>query len=278
MAPAKDVWARANKEVFAEAEPRFDGGCWNHDLVQGDCNPLNPCEDGGWPVCGFQNAVTNAQFLTCAARMSYAADARRAWGWLANWFSETNPELPPDQRLLASYPGVGKLARERVSTYASSRPGNFPSVHNYRKDRHWAGDQGILLGALAEMVRLDPVRGPSYYATAKDILSAVPAKLANGQILQPWTPPDTIPSGFATDYSTGVGVFMRYLLYVYRHDSVLGSYIASNYQTFVPANADAVCNSVGTCPPLPDGSSMDDMECLLNQLAVLNAAIAILPR
>jgi hypothetical protein len=126
--------------------------------------------------------------------------------------------------------------------------------------------------------KLDPDGQGVYYFMAKAILDAVRTKLVKGQILQPWMPPKTIGSEYLTDYATGAGVFMRYLLYVYNSgDEVLKPYIASaEYKGFIQANADAVCASVGKCPPLPDGSQIDQMECLLNQLAVLNAAIVIL--
>lgn len=279
MAPATKVWENADKTKFGKAKPRFPDGCWNHGFVLDTVDPCDPLnrQKASWPACGIQNAVTNTQYLVCAARFSQVANAKTEYIWLWNWFY--NPSLLDDQRLLASYKDVGQLVRERVSTFAEAPDKTYPPAPNYDKDRHWTGDQGILLGALLEMVRLDPNRRADYYPLAKAILDAVRTKLVNGrQILQPWTPPKTIGSIYLTDYATGVGVFMRYLLYVYDSgDEVLRPYIASQeYWGFIKDNADAVCDSIGKCPPLPNGSQMDHMECLLNQLAVLNAAIVIL--
>lgn len=274
MQPATQVWAKADKQIFALAKPRFDGGCWNHDFVQVSCDPVNPPDF--WPACGIQNTVTNAQYLVAAARFSRTADARRQYDWLSSWFFDSSLSL--DQRLLVTYEGAGALVRERVSTFAMAPDGKYPPTPNYDKDRHWTGDQGILLGALLEMVSLDPPRRDEYWAMARSMLNAVRIRLVNGnQILQPWMPANSFDSSYATDYGTGAGVFMRYLLYLYLSgDPVLRPYISSTYRSFIQTNADAACQSIGNCPLLPDGSPMDPVECLLSQLAVLNAAVAIL--
>jgi hypothetical protein len=278
MAPATQVWANADQSEFARAKPRFGYGCWNHNFVKSDSDPCDPLnrDDKDWPACGIQNTVTNTQFLVCAARFTNVATGYR---FLWSWFYDGS--LPEDNRLLAKYPNVGQLVRERVSTFGEAPDKTFPAAPNYDKNRHWTGDQGILLGALLELVRIDPNHQKDYHDMATSILDAVKTKLTKlvnkRQILQPWTPPDTIGSDYLTDYATGVGVFMRYLLYVYDSgDAVLRPYIASEkYKGFIKDNADAVCDSIGNCP-LPDESEMDGMECLLNQLAVLNAAIVIL--
>jgi hypothetical protein len=281
MAPATQVWANADQSKFALAKPRFGYGCWNHNFLLSDgddnCDPLNRKPNNRpWPACGIQNTVTNTQFLVCAARFKNVATGYR---FLWSWFYDAT--LSEDNRLLANYPNVGQLVRERVSTFAETPDKKYPAAPNYDKDRHWTGDQGILLGALLELMRIDPNNQKIYRDMATSILGAVKTKLTklvnNRQILQPWTPPNTIGSIYLTDYATGVGVFMRHLLYGYDSgDPVLKPYIASaDYKGFIKDNADAVCASVGNCT-LPDGSEMDDMECLLNQLAVLNAAIVIL--
>ena len=262
MLPATQVWQNRPKKRFDGAEPRFAGGCWNHDFVAGNCEPLEP---GTW--CGIQNTVTNTQYLVATARMGLDASAQTTW--LNSWF-----EVAGEEGLLAWYDQDLVLIRERVSTFADGH-----TTPGYEPERAWAGDQGILLGALVEMARLehDPAKQKYYYKLANAVLGAIPTKLSNAGILLPWTPADTIDPIFDKDYSTGIGVFMRYLLYVYEHDAILGPVIAAKYPNFITANANAVCTAVGKCPPLPDKSPMDSMECRLNQLAVLNAAVAILP-
>ncbi len=275
MEPATQVWANADKQIFARAQPRFDGGCWNHDFVQYECDPLYSTDR--WPACGIQNTVTNAQYLVATARLSLDADAKRQYGWLRNWFFD--PSLSDDQKLLVNYDAYTSLVRERVSTFAQAPDGTYPPTLNYDKDRRWTGDQGILAGAMLEMVSLDPPGQSEYYAIARSVLGGVRTRLiGNGQILLPWMPANSFDSTYGIDYSTGIGVFMRYVLYLYSsNDPVIKSYISSDlYKSFIQANADAVCQSIGNCPALPDGLPMDPMECLLNQLAVLNAAIAIL--
>jgi hypothetical protein len=277
MAPATKVWENADKNIFARAKPRFDGGCWNRYFVPvgepNACDPLRSTD--AWPACGIQNTVTNTQYLVFGARFSQADDAKREYGWLRKWFFDAS--LSADQKLLASYEGVGMLVRERVSTYAQAADGTYPPALNYDRDRHWTGDQGILLGALLEMVRLDPGGQTEYYFVARTVLDAVRTKLVNAQLLQPWMPAGTIGSDYLTDYATGVGVYMRYLQYVASsNDATLKQYISSEAsKSFIQTNADEVCKSIANCPRLPGGSKIEQMECLLNQLAVLNAAIVI---
>jgi hypothetical protein len=59
-------WDRADHAKFADYEPLFDGGVWNH-IVDDDCNP-GP--DGVDELCGRQNTVTNALYLVLANRLS----------------------------------------------------------------------------------------------------------------------------------------------------------------------------------------------------------------
>ncbi len=278
MSPATQVWAKADQRGYARAEPRFGGGCWNHDFAPGasepsQCNPLKSTDR--WPVCAIQNTVTNTQYLVSAARLLQADDAKRQYGWLRRWFSD--PSLAPDQSLLAGGDDW-VLVRERVSTFAQ-QDGTYPQAPNHDKDRHWAGDQGILLGALLEMISLDPPGQSQYLGNARRILEGVRTRLVDDrQILQPWMPADSIDQTYYSDYLTGIGVFMRYLLYVYNSDNpTLRQYVSSpQYKAFIQANADAACQAIGDCPPFPNGRPADQMECLLNQLSVLNAAVAIL--
>ena len=130
---------------------------------------------------------------------------------------------------------------------------------------------------LSAMVDLAPiVQRDILYTVARGILEGVRSLLVNSQgILQPWIPAGESFQGDSSDYSTGVGVYMRYLLYAFQQDTSLKQYILQTYQPFIQINAEAVCNSIATCPPLPDGKCIEPMECLLNQLAVLNAAIVI---
>jgi hypothetical protein len=130
---------------------------------------------------------------------------------------------------------------------------------------------------LSAMVDLAPVvQSDILYTVAGGILEGVRSLLVNSQgILQPWIPGGENFQGDSPDYSTGVDVYIRYLLYAFQQDAFLKQYILQTYQPFIQINAEAVCNSIETCPRLLDGTSLEPMECLLNQLAVLNAAIVI---
>ena len=75
-------------------------------------------------------------------------------------------------------------------------------------------------------------------------------------------------------------MFLRYLLsafeYAFRNDPGLAQDIKTVYGPFLQGNADAICQSIGKCQRWPENQQPDDQECLLNQLATLNAAINIL--
>ena len=285
---APKVWEKVRiYPQYAEAAPRFEGGCWNNYFVPlSVCDPAsrcNPLDKDGDPVCGCQNTVTNGLYLVLDARYYQQtgssnpylkAAAERERDWFNHWFF--NSDLSPDEKLLASLNG-GALARERVSTYTFYN-GSYPPVRAYQKGFHWAGDQGIILGAMVDMARIDPDRANVYRAIARGILDGVEKEMCIGGILQPWIPAEQLKD-YDEDYSTGVGVYMRYLLYAFLYDPVLNTYIMGAYKPFIQTNADSICDSQGKltpCPRLPDGTSMDPRECLLNRLAMLNAAIVIL--
>ena len=269
------VWERADQQTFREAKPRFVGGCWNNYFSLG-CDPLT----GPGKLCGFQNTVTNGLYLVLAARyfqqtgyISYLTAAQREWRWFLQWFLD--PSLHPDERLLDVYTAPSPtrmLVRERVSTYAFWN-GKYPPVRAYDKNLNWAGDQGLILGAMVSLISI--LKDTSLYNFAIGILDGIQDRLVDDKgILQPWRPGIDF-QGDSPDYSTGMGVYMRYLLYAFQQDTFLKQYILQTYQPFIQINAEAVCNSIKTCPPLPDGTSIEPMECWLNKLAVLNAAIVI---
>jgi hypothetical protein len=270
------VWDRAEKPYFDEAQPRFAGGCWNNDLQRGGCDPLEPGTDPYF--CGIQNTVTNGQYLVLSARFyrqsrdrTYLDAALQLYHWFQQWYSD--PNLTPEQNLLARFPDGKVLIRERVSTYAFWKQG-YPPVRYYRPNFHWAGDQGIILGAMVDLAQIDPTRATIYQAFGRAILDGVREHMTDAQdILPPWIPDDSL-GAYNDDYSTGIGVFMRYLLYAFRTDPVLSAYISGTYKSFVMANANKVCKEVAGCSY--SGYPMNEMECLINQLAVLNAETAIM--
>ena len=88
-------------------------------------------------------------------------------------------------------------------------------------------------------------------------------------VLQPWTSGD---GGDPGDYATGIGVFMRYLLYADQRN-VLGMRKitrGTDYQKLIDANVQAVLNNT-----VPRDDAEDRLTHLTNCLAILVAAIAM---
>jgi hypothetical protein len=115
-------------------------------------------------------------------------------------------------------------------------------VRAYDKNLNWAGDQGLIRGALVSLISI--LKDTSLYNFAIGILDGVQDRLINDKgILQPWRPGNLF-QGDSPAYATGVGVYMRYLLYAFQQYAFLKQYILQTYQPFIQANADAVCNSI----------------------------------
>lgn len=272
------VWDRRPKpggtDYFASLEPRFVGGVWNSNWSQNtdncqtdSCDPIKPCKGG---LCGFQNTVTNGLYWTLAARLftvfkqpPQLAAAAREHTFLKQWFDLT----PSDDALLNSFGSGLAVVRERVSTYSSGGP-----VAGYQSDMAWAGDQGVILGGLVDMMLVLGKSSPQYpelLATAKAILAGSKTYLAQDGILQPWTPGMSPPGGDSDDYNTGVAAFYRYVLYAFQNNIDLTTYLmspTSGYLEFVRDNAQHVVDN-----PSPT----DDLTGLTNDLARLVAAVAM---
>jgi hypothetical protein len=219
------VWDRADQTKYRLYGPRFPGGCWNRDYAA----PYGNLPDPPWSVGGRQNTVTNGQYLVLSLRCALAdpqvPDFRTAamttWTWFQSWNGDG---VSIDQKLLATLDG-SVIYRERASTYAR-QDGSYPPDTSYDPQRYWAGDQGILLGALVDWAQLDYKNAPFYRSQAQALLRGVLATLQDPKnILLAW------PSGLFDpdpgDYQTGPGVFMRYLKYAVQKDPVIKDYVQS---------------------------------------------------
>ena len=268
---APKVWAKADQEKYADYAPRFEGGVWNAHWTD-DCNPIDPCND----LQGIQNTVTNGLFLILAARLGCIgrADcqqaANRQYAFLRQWFEVKAPA----ERLLAPCPdsGDGAFVRERVSVYASGAP-----THAYRPSLAWSGDQGLILGGLIDRMILEPRAYAETAPLARTILRGARATLVDADgILQAWQERDGrgAPGGDVDDYMTGPSVFMRTLLYAYRANPDLKTFLQqAGYLDVVRANAEKACE------PLDPGTDDDRALILLtNNLATLTAAAVMLNR
>ena len=194
------------------------------------------------------------------------------------WFA-FDLDRDPDRALMYFYDDDREKAvvRERVSSFLSGemdRPGE-----GYRSDLAWTGDQGLILGGLVDRMRIVPSGSAEYEALlgiARQILAGTMDYLVDTEpdkrgILLPWRPGDA-PGGDDPDYRTGIGVFMRYLLYAYQNNTDLKSDLRQeNAQVFVRANAEYVVHNSDR------PQSEDRVVNLTNNLATLVAAVGMLP-
>ena len=280
-------WAKADQAKFAAYEPLFDGGVWNAILMEATpsrdcCYPGPECDQ----LCGRQNTVTNGLYLVLASRLyldkiltkpAYLEAANREYAFLHKWFA-FDLDHDPDRALMYFYDDDREKAvvRERVSCFLSGmedRPGE-----GYRSDLAWTGDQGLILGGLVDRMRIVPSGSAEYKALlgiARQILAGTMDYLVDTEpdkrgILLPWRTGDA-PGGDDDDYWTGIGVFMRYLLYAYQNNTDLKSDLRQeDAQVFVLANAEYVVHN----PDRPQ--STDPVVNLTNNLATLVAAVGML--
>jgi hypothetical protein len=156
--------------------------------------------------------------------------------------------------------------------------GGEPKAPGFAPEWAWTGDQGLLLGGIADTLFYYGVTGWSERALW--ILDGAKANLVDGSnILRPWsgsgTDPEWLP-GFLADYETGVGVFWRYALYVWTKWGALRPHINEKaYRQFVKDNADAAVSGKGWSGENPPFDSVAPFDSLTNQLAVLLMAIAM---
>ena len=377
-------------ENWSRYEPRFEEGVWNSAFAgktpgpQSDCNPnihqdptifpTPPPIPVGTPgdYCStlnpLQNTVTNGLYLVLNTRYymanPQAPETRRdktvgIYEWFKSWMDVEDEEITLCSKnqikpsLLDAETG---LVRERTGTYAkdtTQSPQCFQGVKWYEQDLAWAGDQGIVLGGLVDIMNSGLTQDDAWLLEkAKGILDGVKDHMTKGMsgsthdnlalgMLRPWTrfdgwgPDDstdsyfTSPGGFgfgdpdyplpgsledeascscpsckipldsSVNYVAGPGIFMRYLLYVYRNNKDLRDHIRSDeYLAFLKANADFIArggyscsckNDIdsGTCQGADSGTCQGadcgtydicNLSCQITRLATLNTAVSILAK
>ncbi len=285
------VWDLA-PEIFNEFEPYFDGGIWNYfwttESVPTMCK--TPCAPDTKFFCGRQNTVTNGLYLVAAAmRAADTGDqfseqaAMREWDFLNNWFNfpgdTSNSLLYP----LGPDPDGPAVVRERVSTYA-----NGEQDDDFSSDLAWAGDQGLILGGLLRFTDAVPAHRQAILNLAKRITDGVQEYLSDGTRFFPWSNVrnphvDPIggpnigssPDGDDNDYNTGIGVYMRYLLYAYQTNNEMRRHLQdTGYPELVLKFAeDFASQDQGLC--YRDEENCDDLVRYTNKLAALVAALAM---
>jgi hypothetical protein len=295
---APNVWAN-NKDNpdFKPLEPRIPGGVWNTDWSRPDgCGNLHKAPDFSstcWPgfdkhpfnLEGIQNTVTNGLYLVLALRLHQATKditkdtvyrdaAKLEYDFLNQWLklgSPSDPSLPSsDISLLLKlrepqgYYTYG-LVRERVATYT-----NGLHVCGYESGLVWSGDQGLIVGAMIDRMIVEPDDDNSNsdackYAVAILLGVVDVTNRESAGIVIPWIKGN---GGDPEDYSTGPGVFMRYLLYADQtNESLIRSHTRTPaYQSLISANATQA---------LKQKEIGGDLTSLTNALAILVAAIVM---
>lgn len=266
------VWDNElNKEAMAMYRPRFEGGVWNSNWPDSRWEAGFFHDPGG--LVGIQNTVTNGLYLVLSTRLYRAGGTRptrdaadREWRFLSDWFDVGDA----DKSLLSRFDSGAVLVRERVSTYA-----NGEWVGGYDKDTFWAGDQGLILGGLVDRMAMRDPEAPErgeLLELAKRILQGVHEQMVEKGVLQPWISADgSAPGGDPGDYTTGIGVFMRYLLYAFNNCAELRDTIRT-------LGFGDVAVSNGQAQPFPDPSTdgfTEQMTLLANKLALLVTGIVL---
>jgi hypothetical protein len=282
MAPSTDVWNHAQAlPKFAVLKPAVPGGVWNHAYDSSDTGSYNPLNPNGDPLGGYQNTVTNSLRLVLAARLTrhdgqaagvYRDAMESAYRFLQDWLTMTRPGLEP---LLNVFEPGKAVVRERISAYDSGL-----QLNGYRSRLAWAGDQGLVIGGLAERMEIVGKSDPTYPAmlgVIRQILAGVPNYLSVDGLLLPWWPdpsPGTAgkrPAGDPEDYRTGIGVYVRYLLALHQLNNDDLKEDLAPYRRFVTVNAQHVLNY----PSVAERSVDATMVTLTNDLAILTVAIAM---
>jgi hypothetical protein len=142
-------------------------------------------------------------------------------------------------------------------------------VYGYEPDLAWAGDQGLLTGGMIDWMIVngtDDTTSSNAFKDAAGILHGVAERTLarSDKIVQPWV---SGAGGDPSDYATGVGVFMRYLLYAdQKNQNLRPTTRSTGYKQLLLANVKQVLNQpVGT-----------DFVTLTNNLAILVAAFVML--
>lgn len=296
-----------------------NGGVWNSPVTTSEYPAPVPQVQTYWDqpyLNPAQNTVTNSVYTLLSLRLYQAsrnpafaqlfrasgvsaAAAHAAWTRQVNWFNSWIVDTIPAQSLLLKLPGAA-LVRERVSTFypQADRQGLPFWDAMFRQNLAWTGDQGLVLGLMRESYAQwnSPAPMPPSLRLYPQLLEGVfsfvfkPRSYAAqpGSYPLPWLdaaasdPYTALPPGQtldASDYLTGVAVFMRYALQAYRADPAL----LTPYRNAIFASANGVVRSgfgqggmpVGDCDAFAPagGTPEDQMTSYVNSLSVLLLAI-----
>jgi hypothetical protein len=278
--------------------PRFDAGrgsglhgVWQKDIFANERKPPNwtgppeydpnPSIPSSSKLGPYQNTVVNALYFLAAVRFEQArvtnpgipttaTQATDEYGFLRTWMGY-NPAQPVEAGktlLNEDFKDGTALVLERVSTYAM-HDGSYPQVEHWDGHTSWGGDQGLMIAALAGYYQLhpDPVIPPLLRAL---LLGYARHEVDGNGKPKPYYPitGNKLAKWDASDYKSGVGVFMRGVLQAARisGDPVEAVVKSPEFQAFLRK---AVAWARTAKP--------DDLFSSLNVLATLLAGIELLP-
>jgi hypothetical protein len=273
---APKVWERAPEKIAghpkADWRPVVEDGVWN-EYWKGTSASQGPTNgDPSDPFQGVQNTVTNLVYLISAQRMGDEGAATREWGFLRTWFESPIGQLNTTPLLWREADNKLILVRERVSHFKNKEGGLKPAP-GFHADWFWAGDQGLLIGALVDRIKSEAQEADQNkdLQLIGGILSGVANRLADKNGLLSWVPGDG-PSGYEGDYSTGTSVFWRYLLYAWNAGPKLQELIAGKDKK----KNTAICSVLEKSASAALKSKNGDFISIINDIATLVAARAIL--
>lgn len=263
------VWKECDQSHFSPFEPMYQGGVWNWGYYKNRIRnvpytPSSPApRDEGFENPGqdllhpFQNTVTNTLYWVMMERLNnqwreapFTEQADNEFAFLCDWMS-ADGGLSEEDRLVKDVGSDAMLLRERVTIYKSGRRVASPT----NGDWYWAGDQGLALGGLitrAERPGLAEAERIRLENQAKRLVNGVVAKMTESdekgrRYILPWHPytdesDHGAVNGDVDDYSTGIGVFLRYALYAYQNNDNLNAFLSgSDFKKLVRDNADHAC-------------------------------------
>lgn len=302
-----------SKADQAKRRPRYSpGGAWNSVITDTKSPLLSETYSGeDNNLAPMQNTVTNGLYTILTLRIYQASqnpifkdvfvestlDTDACWlawtnqiDWFNQWMLKTTPV---DQSLLMGLGDTSSaLVRERVSTFDEWNNVMYWDAA-YRKNLAWTGDQGLLLGVLRE----GQATGYKSHVLGfyPEIVSGVfkegyhPRTYGSsitGDFLVPWMeigaddPFNVLsPGGDDSDYQTGNGIFMRYLLQAYNADSSLvqpyKDYIINTANNIIKSGFGTKANPDGKCDaytPMTN-SNANEISAYINRLSELLLAI-----
>ncbi len=190
--------------------------CWDFmDIGGRHHNDSDPNEKNGtwndYPR-GVQNLITNSLFLNLSAQLygltkeqKYLKGACDQFEWFYHWFTK-GALCPVTSGGSLVYPSCGV-----------AKSVNDESIRDY-KGTYWTGDQGAVIGALSELLRIAGAAAPKIKAPSnlaaylKDTCDSIAqAVTSNGEMVYDNTGVLYEQSWYDLNGAVGKGVLMRYL-------------------------------------------------------------------